>query len=134
VGINTILFTGDKRNPSAEQGYAIGVDRVRKMLGDFRSGRSRAWFGAGLLTPPRGLLERERLPAGMLVTGAQDGTSAADLRLEDVLITAIDGKRLKSSLASYCRAVGGARSGDKHQVTVITGPSRREQTVAVEFN
>ena len=46
VGINTILFTGAADAPSAEQGYAIGVDRVRELLADFREGRSRAWFGA----------------------------------------------------------------------------------------
>ena len=31
-------------------------------------------------------------PAGMLVTGAHDGTTAEKLRLEEVLLTAIDGK------------------------------------------
>jgi S1-C subfamily serine protease len=134
VGVNTILFTGGAGSPSAEQGYAIGVDRVRDVLADFRDGRSRAWFGAGLLTPPPGILEREHLPAGMLVTAAQDGTSAADLRLEEVLITEIDGTRVGSSLAGYCRAVGDAQSGDELDVTVITGPGAREQTVAVEFD
>jgi S1-C subfamily serine protease len=134
VGVNTILFTGDERNPSADQGYAIGVDRVRAVLEDLQSGHSRGWFGAGLLPPPRALLTRARLPDGMLVTGAQDGTSAADLRLEDVLLTAIDGKRVRSTLASYCHAAGAARSGDRHDMTVITRAGGREQTVAVEFD
>jgi S1-C subfamily serine protease len=134
VGVNTILFTGGAGSPSAEQGYAIGVDRVREVLADFRDGRSRAWFGAGLLTPPPGILEREQLPAGMLVTAAQDGTSAADLRLEEVLITRVDGTRIGSSLASYCRAVGDVESGDERDLTVIAGPGGREQTVAVEFD
>jgi serine protease Do len=134
VGVNTILFTGSAGSPSAEQGYAIGVDRVREVLDDFRDGRSRAWFGAGLLTPPPGVLQRQQLPPGMLVTAAQDGTSADELRLEEVLITAIDGKPVKASLASYCNAVGDAESGDELDVTVIAGPSRREQTVRVEFD
>jgi S1-C subfamily serine protease len=134
VGVNTILFTGGAGNPSAEQGYAIGVDRVREVLADFRDGRSRAWFGAGLLTPPPGVLEREQLPAGILATAAQDGTSAADLRLEEVLITRIDGKRIGSTLASYCKAVGDVESGDERDMTVIVGPGGREQTVAVEFD
>jgi S1-C subfamily serine protease len=134
VGVNTILFTAASGNPSAEQGYAIGVDRVREVLDEFRDGRSRAWFGAGLLTPPPGILERERLPEGMFVTSAQDGTSAEELRLEEVLITAIDGRPVRSSLASYCDAVGGAESGDSLDLTVIAGPGRREQTVAVEFD
>jgi S1-C subfamily serine protease len=134
VGVNTILFTGSAGSPSAEQGYAIGVDRVREVLDDFRDGRSRAWFGAGLLTPPPGVLQRQQLPPGMLVTAAQDGTSADELRLEEVLITAIDGRPVKASLASYCNAVGDAESGDELDVTVIAGPSRREQTVRVEFD
>jgi S1-C subfamily serine protease len=134
VGVNTILFTGAVGNPSAEQGYAIGVDRVREVLADFRDGRSRAWFGAGLLTPPPAILARERLPAGMLATTAADGTSAEKLRLEEVLITAIDGKRVRSSLASYCKAVGDVASGDSLDVTVIAGPGGREQTVPVKFD
>jgi S1-C subfamily serine protease len=134
VGVNTILFTGGAGNPSAEQGYAIGVDRVRELFSEFREGRSRGWFGAGLLTPPPGVLERARLPGGMFVTSAQDGTSAADLRLEQVLITAVDGKRVTSSLASYCRAAGDAESGDELELTVIARPNGREQTVPVELD
>jgi S1-C subfamily serine protease len=134
VGVNTILFTGVGDAPSAEQGYAIGVDRVRKVLAELRDGRSRAWFGAGLLTPPPGVLERESLPAGMLVTAAQDGTSAADLRLEQVLITAIGGRRVGSSIASYCRAVGDAKTGDRRDLTVVAGPGQGEQTVSVKFD
>ena len=134
VGINTILFTGSSDAPGGDQGYAIGVDRVRDVLSDFREGRSRAWFGAGLLTPPPAILRRESLPAGVLVTSAQEGSSADRLRLEDVLITAIDGKRLGSSLASYCQAVGEARSGDELDMTVFTGRGHRQQTLSVEFD
>jgi S1-C subfamily serine protease len=134
VGINTILFSGAPDAPGGDQGYAIGVDRVREVLSDFRDGRSRAWFGAGLLTPPAAILRRERLPAGVLVTTAQEGTTAERLRLEEVLITAIDGTRLGSSLASYCRAVGDVQSGDELDMTVFTGPGRRQQTVSVEFH
>jgi putative serine protease PepD len=134
VGVNTILFTGAPDAPGGDQGYAIGVDRVREVLSDFRDGRSRAWFGAGLLTPPPGILRRERLPAGMLVTTAEEGTAAEDLRLEEVLITSIDGKRVGSSLASYCRAVGDVQSGDELDMTVLTGPGRRQQTLSVEFD
>ena len=134
MGVNTILFTGSVQSPTAEQGYAIGVDRVREVLADFRDGRSRAWFGAGLLTPPPGALQRGRLPAGMLATAAQEGTSAEALRLEEVLITAIDGRRVKSSLASYCDAVGDVESGDELDITVVAGPGGKQQTVAVEFD
>jgi len=70
----------------------------------------------------------------MFVTAAQDGTSAADLRLEQVLITAVDGKRVTSSLASYCRAVGDAASGDELELTVIARPNGREQTVPIKLD
>ena len=103
VGINTILFTGGAGNPAAEQGYAIGVDRVREVLADFRDGR-----------PGR--------------------HGAAGQRLEQVLITRVDGNRIGSTLASYCRAVGDVESGDERELTVIAGPGGREQTVAVEFD
>ena len=103
------------------------------MLSDFRDDRSRAWFGAGLLTPPPAIV-REGLPAGVLATAAQEGTTAERLRLEEVLITAIDGTRLKSSLASYCRAVGDVQSGDELDMTVFTGRGRRQETVSVEFD
>jgi S1-C subfamily serine protease len=134
VGINTILFTGSADQPGSDQGYAIGVDTVRDVLSDFREGRSRAWFGAGLLTPPPGILRRQGLPPGMLVTGAQDGTTAERLRLEEVLLTAVDGRRVRSSLASYCKAVGDVQSGDELDMTVLTGPGGKRQTVSVEFD
>ena len=119
VGVNTILFTGGAGAPSAEQGYAIGVDRVRELLDEFREGRSQGWFGAGLLTPPPGVLERERLPAGMFVTAAQDGTSAEELRLEQVLITAIDGRPARSP-----RSPATARpSATRAAATSSTSPS-----------
>jgi S1-C subfamily serine protease len=133
VGINTILFSGSAEAPGADQGYAIGVDRVREVLSDFRDGRSRAWFGAGLLTPPSWILRRERLPAGMLVTAAQEGTTAERLQLEEVLITAIDGQRVGSSLASYCRAAGDVESGDELDITILTGRGSPE-TLSVEFD
>jgi putative serine protease PepD len=134
VGVNTILFTGAPDAPGGDQGYAIGVDRVRELLSEFRDGRSRAWFGAGLLTPPPEILRRARLPAGMLVTAAEDGTTAEELRLEEVLITSIEGQRVGSSLASYCRAVGDVQSGEELEMTVFTGPGRKQQTLSVEFD
>ncbi len=70
----------------------------------------------------------------MFVTAAQDGTSAEEQRLEQVLITAVDGRPLKSTLASYCEAVGDAGSGDELDLTVIAGPKARKQTVPVELD
>ena len=64
-----------------------------------------------------------------IVAGARDGTvyiRASGLGQE--------AERVGSSLASYCRAVEDVESGDERDLTVITGPGRREQTVAVKFD
>lgn len=66
--------------------------------------------------------------------GARSRSGAGMLALEQVLITRVDGTRIGSSLASYCRAVGDVESGDERDLTVIAGPGGREQTVAVEFD
>jgi S1-C subfamily serine protease len=132
VGVNTIIFTGTE-TAGAQQGYAIGIDRVREVLADLGEGRSQGWFGAGLLTPPPALLRKEQLPPGILATTATDGTSAADAGLEEALITAVEGKRLDSSMASYCRAVKGVESGDELELTVLAAPSRKPQKVTVGF-
>jgi hypothetical protein len=41
---------------------------------------------------------------------------------------------VESSLASYCKAVGDVQSGDALDMTVLTGPGRKRQTVSVEFD
>jgi S1-C subfamily serine protease len=132
VGVSTIVLDGIAG--SRPTGYAIGADRVRAVLRDLRRGRSRAWFGAGMLAPPGSFLHRERLPAGVLLLGAQGGTSASAFGLEDVLLTAVDGKRVRTSIASYCRALRGRRSGDTVELTVIRTAGGVEQAVSVKLD
>jgi S1-C subfamily serine protease len=131
VGLNTIILSGG--GGATGQGYAIGVDRVREVLGDLREGRSRAWFGAGVFTPSARFLRRERLPAGVLVIGAQGGTAAAGSGLEDVLVTKVDGRRVGRSLAGYCSAMGKHRSGDTVELTVVRSAGGSEQAVRVKL-
>jgi S1-C subfamily serine protease len=131
VGVNTIILSGGEG--AAGQGYAIGVDRVREVLDDLRNGHSRAWFGAGVFTPSERFLRRERLPEGVLVTGAQGGTAAASSGMEDVLVTAVDGRRVGRSLAGYCAAMGRHRSGDTVELTVIRTAGGQEQAVRVKL-
>jgi S1-C subfamily serine protease len=133
VGVSTMLFEGTRDAPITDQGYAVGVDRVRTVLEELREGRSLGWFGAGLLVPPAELLRRERLPDGLLATTATDGTSAAVIGLEDVLITEIGGRPVGATLAGYCRAVKGVKSGDARPVKVIASRRRGPQTVRVVF-
>jgi S1-C subfamily serine protease len=133
VGVNTILFEGTRDTPISDQGYAVGVDRIRTVLAELREGRSLGWFGAGLLVPPAGLLSRQRLPDGLLATSATEGTSADLIGVEEVLITEIGGRRVGATLAGYCRAVEGVESGDARPVKVIAGRGREPQTVRVVF-
>jgi S1-C subfamily serine protease len=133
VGLSTILFQGTPTTPINDQGYAIGVDRIRALLGDMSEGRSIGWFGAGLLVPPPELLRRQSLPDGLLATTAAEGTSAEEVGLEEVLITEIGGRPVGGTLASYCRAVAGVKSGDTRSVQVITGPRARPRTVEIVF-
>jgi hypothetical protein len=50
-----------------------------------------------------------------------------------VLIIAVGDRPVGGTLAGYCKAVEGIRSGDSRVLTVITGPSRRPRQVQVEF-
>ena len=133
VGVSTILFRGTRDTPVSGQGYAVGVGRIRPVLGELREGRSLGWFGAGLLVPPPELLRRQRLPEGLLATTATEGTSAETVGLEEVLITAIGGRPVGGTLAGYCKAVQGVESGEARTVEVIAGAGRRPQTVRVVF-
>ena len=130
VGVNTIIFSS---GGAAAQGYAIGVDRIREVLDDLSQGRSRAWFGAGLFTPSERFLRRERLPPGLLLSGVQGGTAAAGSGLDEVLMTAVDGKRVGRSLAGYCQAMHGHQSGDRLELTVIRTAGGPEQRVRVKL-
>jgi S1-C subfamily serine protease len=130
VGVNTIVVPGGASG-RPRQGYAIGVDRVRAVLRDLRRGRSRGWFGAGLVTPSRRFLRNERLPAGLFVTGAQGGTSAAALGIQGVLLTSVDGHPVGRSLARYCRAMRGHRSGQTVELGVVRTAGGAVQAVPV---
>jgi S1-C subfamily serine protease len=131
VGVNTIILSG--AGGAGGQGYAVGVDRVREVLGDLRRGRSRAWFGAGVFTPSTRFLHRERLPAGVLITGVQGGTGAAAAGLDGVLVTAVDGKAVGRSLAGYCAAMARHHSGDTVELSVIRTAGGSEQPVRVKL-
>ena len=89
------------------QNYAIGIDRVRKVAGRLRTGRSSNWTGASFeyLTPAQ-LRERD-LPPGILIAGAAPGTAARRADLEGAMLVAINGQPIDNSLASYCDAMQG---------------------------
>jgi S1-C subfamily serine protease len=113
------------------QGYAIGVDRVRQITGQLRAGRSLAWTGFGLESS----LTRENAPRGLVITNAAPNTPAADIFREvggiELLVTAIEGRRMDGTLAAYCAAVGDKKGGDQAEFTL--GNGRRSVTVPIRF-
>jgi S1-C subfamily serine protease len=133
VGVNTAILTESSGQPIQGQGYAIGADRVKDVLEDLRAGRSQGWVGAGFAFLPERELKRRGLPAGIIATGAVPGTSAAEARLQDVIITEVDGEPMDGTLASYCDAVDDLDSGERTSFTVIAARGRREQTVELQL-
>lgn len=131
VGVNSAIRTlGSDGRVIQGQGYAIGVDRVRGVVGVLRTGRSIGWAGLGFEYETPGELRRRALPQGLIVAQALPGTAAAKAGLADQrsLIVAVNGLPLSTSLASYCDAVAGLRSGDQVTLSVLApGASRPEQ-------
>jgi hypothetical protein len=96
------------------QNYAIGIDRVREVLPGLAAGHSVGWTGIALGFPTLEQLTQRKLPAGLYVTGAADGTSAYvnHLGLANELLVAINGLSVGTTMTTYCKAVRGLKSGD----------------------
>lgn len=137
VGVNTAAIRRAGGRIIEGQTFAIGVDRVREVVGQLREGRSMAWTGMSLLYPGLDVNPSSvGLPddPGLIVDHVIPGTAAEDAGFGDTpaLITAIDGQELgRGGIPSYCDAVGDAASGDSATFTVTTGSS--EQDVRVSF-
>ncbi|HYH58296.1 MAG TPA: trypsin-like peptidase domain-containing protein [Thermoleophilaceae bacterium] len=132
VGVNTAIYA-QARGPSSTQGYAIGVDRVKEVVAELREGRSQRWLGAGLSPPPERLLRR--LGArGLLVTSAVPGTAAAEVGLEGVLLTTLNGTALDGTIAGYCAAVEGLESGDSVEAEVIVSARGAPRAITLELD
>ncbi|MGH2948764.1 MAG: S1C family serine protease [Solirubrobacteraceae bacterium] len=119
VGVNSAGFDTAGGRLIQDQGYAIGVDRVKQIVGQLREGRSLAWTGMGFDYPDRQQLRAAGLPAGLLVTGAVPGTPAARAGFDrgQSLLIAVNGTPISNTLQSYCRAVRDA--GNSARFTVL---------------
>jgi len=112
VGMNGVVRTADGDGRTLQnQGYAIAVDRLRRVTADLRARRSPAWTGLTLAYPTATQLAARRLPAGPLATGAVEGSPAARAGLSGgapgEALVAVDGRRLTgASLTAYCAAAG----------------------------
>jgi serine protease Do len=112
------------------QNYAIGIDRVREVLPGLEQGRSRGWTGLTLGFPTLKELVERRLPSGLYVTGAVNGTAISLTRLDigsDMLV-AVNDRSVGTTMSTYCRAVAGLGSGD---TAVLTLARRDPSGIAV---
>ena len=132
VGVNTAIFALP-RGPASTQGYAIGVDRVKEIVDELREGRSQRWLGAGMIPPPRRVIRRAGRN-GLLVTSAVPGTAAADVGLEGVLLTTLNGFELDGTIAGYCTAVDGLESGDTVDAEAIVAPGGAPRALTLEMD
>jgi S1-C subfamily serine protease len=134
VGMNTAGFDEIEGRTIQGEGYAIGVDRLRKMLPGLRGGKSISWTGMGLDYASASSLSEQGLPRGLLVINAVPGTPAADVGFGDstVLISAIGAKALDVDLQSYCDAVKGIDNGEKAVFHVVYSGGE-SQDVRVAF-
>ena len=104
------------------QSYAIGVDRVRQIVGRLRTGRSGDWYGLGFRFLPARTLRQRHLPAGLLVTSVIPGTPAARAGLPAagrLLVTAIGSTPISNTLASYCDAVSQLEPGKPVRIAAL---------------
>jgi S1-C subfamily serine protease len=135
VGVNAAARTTGSDGRALEgQNYAVAVDRARPVLSELRRGRSLAWTGATFGYPTTGELAERRLPPGLYVTGAVPGTPAAKagLRASGEVLAGVDGRRVGTTLQSYCAAIAGKRSGSQVRLTLARpGAKTRDVQVAL---
>ena len=136
VGMNTAGLDEAGGRRLQGQGYAIGVDQIKRYVPLLSAGTSIGWTGLGLEPVPPEVLQRQNLPNGLAVKNAIPGTPADKAGFGDNrtrLITAVDGRPLDGTIRSYCNIVGNARKGQSAIFTVISAPGAAPQQVRVPF-
>jgi S1-C subfamily serine protease len=115
VGVNAAARrTGASGRELQNVNYAIRIDRARRVLADMRRGRTEAWTGFTFEYPTEQQLVDGALPEGLQITGALPGTPAARSGVErGELLVGVDGRRVSTTLESFCAAMAGRRTGDE---------------------
>ncbi|HEY0630996.1 MAG TPA: trypsin-like peptidase domain-containing protein [Thermoleophilaceae bacterium] len=117
VGVNAATLTSIGGAPIQGQGYAIGVDRVKEVVGTLRQGRSQGWAGFGLAFLKRGVVAVP-MGRGAPVSG---------------IVSQINGAKIGSSFAGYCDAVRSIGSGQTAVLTIQTRPGAVPTQLRVRF-
>jgi len=114
--------------------YAVSAGRASAVVGDLREGRSSGWMGAQLEYPSDADVAGYGYPPGIWVVGVLPGSGAdrAGLRDGDYVVS-VDGRAVGTTLAGWCSAAGGVRSGQVAQVGIVRG-NRSRETVPVRFD
>jgi S1-C subfamily serine protease len=136
VGMNTAGLDEAGGRRLQGQGYAIGVDQIKRFVPSLSAGTAIGWTGLGLEPADPAELQRQNLPAGLLVKNAIPGTPGDKAGFGDNktrLITAVDGKPLDGTIRSYCAIAGSKRKGDSAVFTVISAPGASPQQVRIPF-
>jgi serine protease Do len=136
VGMNTAGLDEAGGRRLQGQGYAIGVDQLKRYVPLLSTGTSIGWTGMGLEPADPAQLQQQNLPAGLLVNNAYPGTPGDKAGFGDNktrLITAVNGRPLDGSIRSYCNIAGTGRNGQSAIFTVINGPGQAAQQVRVPF-
>jgi S1-C subfamily serine protease len=128
VGVNAATLTRIGGQPIQGQGYAIGVDRVKQVVGALRGGHSQGWAGFGLAFLPH-------RPKGALSSGVVAvpmGGTAGTTPISG-LVSQVNGARVGSTFAGYCDAVRSIGSGQTAVLTIQTKPGVAPKQVQVRF-
>jgi S1-C subfamily serine protease len=135
VGVNSAGRTDADGRAVQAQGFAIGIDRVRQIVPQLRSGHSIGWMGVGFEYPSAPALAKEGLPPGLLVSHVVPGSPAARAGFgkDPILITAINGKQIDNTLAAYCEVVRASQPGQPVELTVMRGKTPRRETMRLRF-
>jgi S1-C subfamily serine protease len=136
VGMNTAGLDEAGGRRLQGQGYAIGVDQIKRFVPLLSSGKSFGWTGLGLEPADPAALQRQNLPAGLLVKNAIPGTPGDKAGFGDNqtrLVTAVNGKPVDGSIRSYCDIAGSGHKGESAVFTVINGPGEAPQQVRIPF-
>ena len=143
VGVNSAGITLLGGRTIQGQGYAIGVDRVKEIVPQLRSGRSIGWTGMNLIhvaDPAESAadLSAAGLPheVGLVVVNAVAGTpaAAAGFGQHPVLITAVNGAPMDGSLAAYCAAIDNGEGASEAVFSVVEPGATEAKKVAVAFD